>query len=203
MIPAPPSPPPNPCSRRVVFHTPILSSSYSSSTLQIALLHDKKGIGMNTNRSSTRRSTTQLLPQSEFRTTRAFLPSGVSQSVSQSRMTCAFLYPNRNKRYKNRHTNNVCLFPSLLLLFFCPPTVMGSSSVHQHFKLGFCCVDGSFCDAAREEKKISLLPISPTPCWLQTCMEFHGSQALLKSQKKKAKVWACYKIVLLDRPLHE
>ncbi len=47
-----------------------------------------------------------------------FLPESVSQSVSQSRMTCAFLYPNRNKRCKNRQTNNVCLFPSLLLLFF-------------------------------------------------------------------------------------
>jgi hypothetical protein len=48
-------------------------------------------------------------------------------------------------------TNKQCLFFSLIIVafFLGPPTVMGSS-VHQHFKLGFCCVDGSVCDAARE-----------------------------------------------------
>jgi hypothetical protein len=40
-------------------------------------------------------------------------------------------------------TNKQYLFVSFIIVafFFGPPTVMGSS-VHQHYKLGFCYVDG-------------------------------------------------------------
>lgn len=99
-------------------------------------------------------------------------------------MTCAFLYPNRNKRCKNRQTNNICLFPSLLLLFFLSSYSDGIICASA-FQAGLLLCWWGASVMLQENKKSHYYPFLQHPCWLQTCMEFHGSQALLKSQKKQ------------------